>query len=148
MGRGIVIALALSLAANVFLGGFVAGKFAGHGYPRAFGFAHGEGKRLSDLPPAARDALQRAYASHQIIKDQRRDEMRALHEEFVSVLTAETFDREAAEAAVEKIAAADRSRRAEMARLIVGVADGLSTEDRQALARHVERRVKHRRRER
>ena len=147
MGRGIVIALALSLAANVFLGGFVAGRFAGGPHdqegPHAFMFRHGGPEEFSDLTPAARDSLKRAFVAHRAASKDEFREARELHEEFVNVLGAEIFDRAAAEALVAKFEASDTSGRARMARVIVEAAEGLSAEDRKSLAKHIEKRGGH-----
>ena len=148
MGRTIGVLLALSLAANVFLGGFVAGRLAG---PNLSGFERGReddrggpgGGRhdFDDLPPAAREKMKAAF------KDKREEfartfrEGRALRDEFVGILTAETFDRAAAEAAAAKIEAFEEKRRRSMPRLVIDMMDGLSVEDRRALAALVERRM-------
>lgn len=148
MGRGIVIALALSLAANVFLGGFVIGKMAGGPHDRGgsheFAFRHHDGPEgFLDLTPAARESLKRAFETRRAAATQEFSAARELHEEFVKVLGADVYDRAAAEALAAKFEAAENFGRAGMARLIVEAADGLSTEDRKSLAKHIERRGGH-----
>ena len=148
MGRGIVIALALSLAANVFLGGFVAGRLAGgpndHGGPHVFMFRHHDGpEEFSDLTPAARESLKRAFIGQRAASREDFRETRKLHEEFVKVLGAEVYDRAAAEALVAKFEAAEISGQAGMARILVEAAEGLPAEDRKSLAKHIERRGGH-----
>lgn len=149
MGRGIAVALALSLAANVFLGGFVAGKIAGgprfHHGPPGFDLKRGGHEDFADLPPAARERLKDAFLAHRADGKEMRREARALHEEFVAVLGAEPWDRAAADAVVAKFEAAEIAGRASMARLLVEAADGLSAEDRKALAAHLEKRGDERR---
>ena len=144
MGRGIVVALALSLAANVFLGGFVAGKFAGghsgHDHMRAFSFRHGSPEEFEDLTPAARESLKRAFVARRAEGGDHFREARDLHDEFVRVLSADVFDRAAADAIVAKLDAVERSGRAGMAKMIVDTAEGLSADDRKSLARHLDRR--------
>lgn len=151
MGRTVTILLALSLAANVFLGGFVAGRIAGPklpGFDRHHGGHHAGGPLrgdrfadLDELPPAAREKLKALFRQNrESFVATFRDE-RALHREFVSVLTAETFDRAAAEAVAAKIEAFNRDRRQSTPRLIIAAMDGLSVEDRRALAAIVERRM-------
>lgn len=144
MGRGVSIALALSLAANVFLGGFVAGKLAGghggHDHMRPFSFRHGPSDGFNDLTPAARESLKRAFTARRAEGGDYFREARALHEEFVRVLSADVFDRAAADAIVAKFDAAERTGRNGMAKLIVDAAEGLSAEDRKSLARHLDRR--------
>lgn len=147
MGRTIGILLAVSLAANVFLGGFIAGRIAGPSLP---GFDRHAGRdgpsrtaapEFDDLSPAAREKLRALFVKNrrEIAKTFR--EARALRDEFVAVVTAETFDRAAAEAAAAKIEAFEGTRRAAMPRLVVEAMDGLPAEDRRALAALVERRM-------
>ncbi len=151
MGRTVVILLALSLAANVFLGGFVAGRVAGPNLP---GFGHdgatpggeprdGHGDRRAEfdaLPPAVREKLKEAFRKNRVEFVETFREGRALHEDFVSILTADAFDRAAAEAAAAKIEAFEGERRRSMPRLVIDAMEGLSVEDRRALAAVVERR--------
>lgn len=150
MGRTIVILLALSLAANVFLGGFVAGRLAGPGFK---GFEHGPGPSLGHgrggdfhrefdaLPDAAREKLRASFRKNREEFVTTFREGRALQQEFISILTAETFDRSAAEAVAAKIETFEAERRRSMPRLIIDVMDGLPLEDRRALAKVIERRI-------
>lgn len=144
MGRGVIIALALSLAANVFLGGFLAGRIAGgpgfHHAHHGPEFRRHAMEEFADLPPAARESLKRAFIAHRREAGDMRKEALALHKEFVSVIGAETFDRPAAEAVIAKIEAVEQRGAAGMARLVVEAAAGLSPEDRRALAEHFDRR--------
>lgn len=150
MGRGIIVALALSLAANVFLGGFVAGRFVGgendRGGDRLSAFRHGDAHEFSDLPPAARESLKRAFIAHRAEGREAYREMKALHREFIDVLSADEFDRAAADAIAAKADAMDRSGRSSLIKLIAEAAEGLSVEDRKALARHIEKRRPHHKR--
>lgn len=149
MGRTVTILLALSLAANVFLGGFIAGRIAGPSLPgidRHDGAHPGHGPggpyaEFDELPPAAREKLKALIRQDRERMAQTLREGRSLHEEFIAVLTAENFDRAAAEAVAAKIEAFQRERRPSMPRLVVETVDGLSLEDRRALAALVERRM-------
>lgn len=154
MGRTIGILLAISLAANVFLGGFVAGRVAGPNLP---GFDHGRDKDgrghegrgghrgghpdFDGLSPAAREKLKASFQKNREEIAGAFREGRALRDEFIGILTAETFDRAAAEAAAAKLEAFDEKRRGSMPRLVIEVMDGLSAEDRRAVAELVERRM-------
>ncbi len=144
MSKGIAVALALSLAANVFLGGFVAGKIAGgphfskasHGVD--FGRA-GPGD-FDDLPPAVRERLKSAFVAHHVKSEDARREARELNKDFVKALRAEVWDRAAAEAIAARFEAIEKRSRADMAMVLVEAADEMSAEDRKALAAHLERR--------
>lgn len=149
MGRTIGILLALSLAANVFLGGFVAGRIAGPNLP---GFDQGRDKDghrahrggrpdLDGLSPAAREKLKASFQKHREEIAGTFREGRALREEFISVLTAETFDRARAEAVAAKLEAFEEKRRESMPLIFIEVMDGLPLEDRRAVAELLERRM-------
>jgi Spy/CpxP family protein refolding chaperone len=150
MGRTIGVLLALSLAANVFLGGFVAGRIASPGFS---GFEHGPGplgrkgphgdfhREFEALPEAAREKLRAQFKENRAAFVETFREGRALQQEFISILTAETFDRAGAEAVAAKIEAFEAERRRSMPRLVIEVMDGLPVEDRRALAKVIERRI-------
>lgn len=143
MGRGVIILLALSLAANVFLGGVVAGKMLGgpHFHHRFSGFDGGRHGHFDDLSPAAREALKRAFVEHRRAQEGQRATMHDLHREFIAALSADAWDRAAAEAVAQKLEAVEPPERAAMARLIIDAADNLSADDRKAIARHLDRRM-------
>jgi len=154
MGRPIIIFLALSLAANLFLGSVVAGRIAG---PHFQGFRAGADLRgdashhggrdadprheFEELPPAVREKLKDAFRENREEFVETFREGRALQREFVSILTADVFDRPAAETAAAKIEAFEGERRRSMPRLVIEAMDGLDVEDRRALAAVVERRI-------
>jgi Spy/CpxP family protein refolding chaperone len=149
MGRTIGILLALSLAANVFLGGFVMGRVAGPGLP-GFGHERGEGGHgarhggrddFRELSPAAREKVRASFRKGRKEMAAAVRDSDALREEFIRVLTAETFDRAAAEAVAARIEAFEKERRPSMSRVIIDVMDGLSAQDRRIVARLVERRM-------
>jgi uncharacterized membrane protein len=144
VGRGIIVALAVSLAVNVLLGGFIAGQMAAGpeaAEPRRHFelWRHGHDD-FSDLPPTVRENLKRAFLASREKGGAVREEARALHQKFVAVISADVWDRSAADAVAADYEALEASTRAGIARLIVEAADGLSAEDRRALARHFERR--------
>ncbi|HBS36415.1 MAG TPA: hypothetical protein DEA50_15270 [Parvularcula sp.] len=148
MGRTIGILLALSLAANVFLGGFVAGRVAGPGFGPFDHGRRGHDARGSDarlefeaLPEAAREKLRAVFRANRAEFASTLREGRALQREFIAILTAETIDRAAAEAAAARIESFEAERRRSTPRLFVSVMDGLPPEDRRALARVIERRL-------
>ena len=92
------------------------------------------------MTPAARDSLKRAFEAHRAASREQFSKSRELHEEFVKILSADVYDRAAAEALAAKFEAADNFGRAGMARLIVEAADGLPAADRKSLAEHIDRR--------
>ncbi|HNR77877.1 MAG TPA: periplasmic heavy metal sensor [Parvularculaceae bacterium] len=145
MNRGVIVALALSLAANVFLAGMFSGRIMD--WPGRDGSHHahdwkGKHKRsLEDLTPAARESLRRAFVEHRQGHEAAQNEALALHRRLVETLSAETYDRATADAIIEQFKALDLRSRSDMARLIVEAADGLPLEDRKALARHLEARA-------
>jgi uncharacterized membrane protein len=136
VNRGVIIALALSLAANVFLGGFVAGRMVG---PRF----HGPPPALSDdlmaisreaLPPQALKELRRTMLAQRDTFREIRRENAGIRLAFIEAISAEEFDRAKADAAAARIAAAEGERRARAAAMLVEVAAKLSPEDRKAFA--------------
>jgi uncharacterized membrane protein len=144
MGKGIAIALALSLAANVFLGGFVAGRIAGGPHfskgSHGMDFRRGGPDDFDDLPPAVRERLKSAFIAQHAESEDARREARELHKDFVNVLRADIWDRAAAEAIAAKFETIERSSRADMTMVLVEAADSMSADDRKALAAHLERR--------
>lgn len=149
MGRGIIVALGLSLAANVFMGGFIFGKIAGgprhQGLPGGFDMRRGDPEDFADLPPAARAALLDAYAGRRGEAAAVHRDMRALRKEFIAVLRADAFDRATAEALAAKFEALEGTARGAAPKLIIEAAATLSAEDRRALADHLDRRFAKRR---
>jgi uncharacterized membrane protein len=156
MGKGIAVALALSLAANVFLGGFVAGKVAGgpqfHRSSQGLDFKRAGPEEFDDLSPAVRERLKRAFIAQKAKSEGGRREAHALYKELVAVLRADVWDRPAAEAIAARFEAIEKRSRADMAMVLVEAAEEMSAEDRKALAAHLERRgdrgFKHRHRRR
>ena len=113
MNRSIVIALALSLAANVFLGGYVAGRI-GAGPHRDRG-PHGHdlrrpGDDFADLTPAARESLKRIFVEHREGRTLIRREASDLTDELAAVLSAQDFDRAGAIEALERLGRVVRAR--------------------------------------
>lgn len=137
MNKGLIVALALSLGANVFLGGFVAGRLAGprmHGAPFGSGVIDTAPAEFAQMSAEARREFRRVFAEE---RRAIRDDWRAgaeIRREFVEALGADAFDRAAAEAAADKLAAFEGERRAKAGRVLVDVAAKLSPEDRKAFA--------------
>lgn len=139
MNRGLAIALFASLAVNIFLGGFVAGRLAG-GHPHA-GFGHRPPHEaglmmfpdLDVLSPAGRESFREIFAArHQTLRERHRDLSRR-RAAFTAALAADPWDRAKAEAALAELKAATDEQETAFASLIIDAFEGLSTEDRKAL---------------
>ncbi len=161
MGRGVIIALAVSLAANVFLAGFLAGRVFGvTDGPATMGEPDGRrppGPRpggpsglLGDSlaqSPAAREAVRAAFKERrvEIIRDRR--EFERQRRALARALMADPFDRPAAEEALAALLAAAAKREREMTGLLLDVLEDLPADERRALIEAAEeRRGAHRRR--
>ncbi|HXI85935.1 MAG TPA: periplasmic heavy metal sensor [Parvularculaceae bacterium] len=128
-----------SLAANIFLGGFVAGRMMGG--PPHFGFncpPHMAAQMmlpdLSALSPEGRDAFHQGFTAHH-------DKLRGRHEElekrrmaFAAALAADPWDRAKAESALADLKASTDEQEAAFAALIIDAVEGLSPDDRKAFA--------------
>ena len=141
MGRGLIALLVLSLAANVFLGGFVAGRFLGkpphetaapigeHG-PRG----GGRGERFAHLSPEAREAMREIFQARRDLfrehRMERRELQRALHEAMI----AEPWNREAVELAMAALREKGSEHHEAQNKVLLDALENLSLEDRKALA--------------
>lgn len=143
MSRLLTILLAMSLAANVFLGGFVAGRMLGgpphHGPHMARG-EPGGGPRMPLF--GAMDALspEGVKIMHETLKDERARVREGLGKSVElrralgAAVGAETFDRAKAEAAFAAIQAADAENHRVVVGLVLDAAEKMSPADRKALA--------------
>ncbi len=145
MGRGVTIALAASLAANVFFGGFVAGRlttgdtierdFGGPGAPRRAGGgppsrALGQALSLSDNARAAvREAIRPDMG--EIRRDRRRS--LELRRAVRDALSAEPFDREEARAALQEMMEFHSSREERRTDLLLTVFESLPPDERKEI---------------
>lgn len=154
MNKTLAALLAVSLFANIFLGGFVAGRLFGAPAPGEDGrFPHERlhpapspgagGMMLPDLEalPADRRALFRESFSR------RRDELRRnwaeVHERrqaFAEALAAEPWDRAKAEVALKDLMAATNAQEALFADLLIDSLEGLTAEERKAVLKESARR--------
>jgi len=149
MNKGLMALLALSLAANVFLGGFVAGRMVG-GPPHERGMGRGAEfvREMSwrirgdfeELSPAARNAFRKVF-------EDRRDELRGsfretrrLRRAFSEALSADIWNRTEVEAALAALRAVESAHQATLAASLVDAFEGLSPEDRKALVAAMDRR--------
>lgn len=139
--RLVPVLLALSLAANVFLGGFIAGRLLGphgmhHGGPRGPGAFEAQA-----MTPEGREIVRAAFkAERESLIASKRESVR-LRAQVSEALAAEPFDRAAVERAVEALQAEDAAHRRRVATILIAAAGKLSPADRKALAeRHFDQR--------
>ena len=130
MGRGLIILLLASLAANVFLGGFVAGRYLGkpphHGSPPL--------ERMESLSPEARAAVRDVFQSRRDSFREHRLERRELQRALYDAMIAEPFDREKVEAAMAALRQARDNQHQSQNKVLLDALENLSAEDRKALA--------------
>lgn len=148
MNRTLTVLLIVSLAANVFLGGFVAGRMIGgpphrnfvHSIDASPGFKWRMGENLSALSPEARDAFRKAFGDsrERLVKNFR--ETRRLRQALSDALAADPWSRAEVEAALADLRAADNAQQAALAELMVDAFEGLSAADRKALVEAMEKR--------
>ena len=133
--RLVPVLLALSLAANVFIGGIVAGHMFG---PHGFHHRGGPGRDVKFeervLSPEGRETVRAAF------KEKREDlfasarEAKKLRAAISGAMGADPFDRARAEAAVAALQAHDAEQHRLIASIMIDAAEKLSPEDRKALA--------------
>lgn len=147
MKRWLTVVLVASLAANVFLAGFVGGRiFAGPHGPHGPPGRHGPppGARGGDparvigeavaLSPTARAAVREAVAARRGEFRKSRRAAFAARERLRATLVAEPFDRAATEAALADMRAEALVREETMTELLLDVFEALPAEERAALA--------------
>lgn len=144
MNRGLTVALLLSLAVNIFLGGYVAGRFVGG--PSGGGFTHPPrdagmmmSPHLDALSPEGREAFRKVFeARHDALRERHRllNERRAA---FAAALAADPWDRAKAETALADLKAATDEQESAFATLVIDAFENLSAADRRALAEAVVR---------
>jgi uncharacterized membrane protein len=132
VGRGIAIALALSLAANVFLGGVVVGRLAAP-KPPAAGVAQPL-EAAGALSADARARMEKAYRARRPDARAGAFALRAAFTDLRDALEAEEFDAEAASAAFARLRAARQQTQALQEEIFIEGVKDLSAEDRRALA--------------
>ncbi|MEQ8934875.1 MAG: periplasmic heavy metal sensor [Amphiplicatus sp.] len=148
MNRGLTILLAVSIAANVFLGGFVAGRLLGgppHGKPdHSFDggrtFSLKMAGEIEELSPEAREAFRKVFAEsrERLIKNHR--ETKRLRKALSEALAADPWSRTQVEAAHAELRAAESAQQAALAALLIDAFEGLSAEDRKALTSAMDKR--------
>ncbi len=138
MGRGITIALLLSLALNVFAIGFVSGRFltSDHPSPEPAPIHHRTDNPMSimrhakDLPPESREAFRNTIRAEipKLRAQQRR--IRGLQRAYYKTLLAEEWDREAVETALHNLQEARDQGRAQIDNAFLDALESLEPEER------------------
>ena len=155
MGRPIVaIILFASLAANVFLGGYLAGRWTGG--PKDPGGAHdrppppsrggdaGIGAVIA-ADPALREKIRAEVRQRRPAMRRGFREQRALQTELAEALSAEPFDRARIEAAFEAMSSASLARNKERFSIMLDVLEDLPADERAALVETMRERWRDRR---
>jgi len=155
MGRGLIVALIVSVAINVFAIGFLSGKQIGggakpaevarpdmHGVEIPFGFM----RDVQSLPPQVRRKFRGKIREHIPAMRAHAVELRQSRRVLNDALTAKDWDRAAVEKALERMHAAQSRQRAVISAAFINAFETLSREERDALIEHArERRGKGRR---
>lgn len=154
MGRGLIVALVLSLALNVFAAGFITARIAGpHGPPPR----HEEGRSFDNpfrlmrhaeaLPPGSREAFRAAIEEKLPALRAQHEEMRRLRRELWEEMSGDSWDRAALETRMEEIRQTQARQREAFDAAFLAAFETLSPEDRQTLIKAAEeRRMKRRER--
>lgn len=143
MGRVGIIALAASLAVNVFLGGFVAGRMLGPSDQRS-GAERFTQQALTgeyaETSPATRAAFRKAYADRREEMRLGRAEARAARLAFLEAAGSDQWDRAAVEAALENVKTIERKRETARSALLLDALESMQADERKAwVARSVAR---------
>lgn len=135
--KAVSIALALSLAANVFLGGFVAGRMHGGPPPAPFGRpAGGEAMlllRAAAEQPEIREKFEKRFGGQRGRLRAEFEELAGLRRALGEALAAEPFVRADAEAAAAALSAFNARREQRGAEFLIDVFEALPAEDRRAI---------------
>lgn len=148
--RYLFVALAVSLAANVFLFGFAAGRFVGAGgpdKPKDMAFIGRPGDLLGAsiaMSPTAREAVREAARGR--FREIRRDRAEGARRraKVREVLESDPFDRQQAEEALRALSAFAVAREEARLSLMLDVFEKLPVEERRALLEASEQRRRHR----
>lgn len=129
--RGVKIALALSLAANLLIVGLAVGVFTQvQRAAPAMKFNESGGAYTRALTPQDRRSIGREMGERfrTILRD--REPARADYERMIEILSAETFDREAAQAVLQSQAQVAQERRALSEELLLDRLAAMTPEER------------------
>lgn len=147
MKTGLAIALMVSLAANVFLGGFVIGRVISgppapppHAEQRApEGFMLFKG--LDDVSAESREAFRGVFKARRDALRESHHEARRLRAIFFEALGADPWDRARIDEALAELRAAERAQQVAFAETLVDAYETLSAAERRTLAEAAMRRA-------
>lgn len=154
MGRGLIVALALSLALNVFAAGFITARLVGpHGPPHPHAEAGHRGfdnpfrlmRHAEALPPESRETFRAAIKKRLPALRTHHEEMRSLRGSLWEQLAEDDWDRAAIEAQMEAIRQTQARQHEAFDAAFLAAFETLSPEDRQVLMKAAEERRKERR---
>lgn len=142
MNKGLAIALFLSLAVNIFLGGFAVGRFAGgprppHGDHPSMHAGPMMAPNVEALSPEGRAAFHSVFEAERDALHQRHSALKARRAAFAAALLAEPFDRAAAVAALKDLHTVTAEQQGAFAALMIDAVEKLSSDDRKALAKSI-----------
>lgn len=140
------IALLSSLAFNIFLGGFVLGKFLGHPHPPPFGGRppHGgmpppEFAMMRELSTESRDKIRPFMQAHKEAMQPEFRKMQQAQQAVFEQLTAETFNAEALAAAFTQLHQERGKIQEIMSQFLISAAGQLNKDERLILAKSMRR---------
>jgi Spy/CpxP family protein refolding chaperone len=138
MNRGLIVLLALSLAANVFLGGFVAGRFFGGPHHRVL--MHGMHDRGPGMFRDTDVLSEEGQEAFRAVFKEKRDELRPsfretrrLRDELGAALAADPWDRPRVENAFAALREIEGAHQAAFSQTLIDAFEKLSAADRKAL---------------
>lgn len=142
MSRGLLIAFVLSLVLNVFAVGFISGRMIAEDEPndiqpievRGFDNPFRLIRYAEALPPESRKAFRDGFREALPELRTHNDEIRVLRDEFMALMEAEDWDRDAAAAKMTEIEASHMRQRAVFMAAFLDAFEVLPPEDRKALA--------------
>lgn len=152
--RTLAILLFVSLAANVFFGGFIVGRLIGgppsfesppghHRWADRFGHDHA----AATLSDKGRETLRDVFEAHRGEIKAGYREIRRLRRAYAEILAADPWNRPRAETALKTLQEAEAAHEETMGRVLLDALERLSVEDRQALIERMEKKRRKWRRE-
>ena len=163
MGRGLIIILIVSLAVNVFAGGFIAGRLLSGDRPpgppiETADAIGGDGPRrmmqfAETLPPPAREAFRSKIRSQLPALRQQQRALRRLRNEMRELVAADEWDRQAIDALAAEMSAAQGRQWSSVYSSYIEAIESLPKEERQRFMamenqRYLERQKRQRERRR